>query len=168
MVGSIVFAISMVAVYLSSTIYHALPGGRSKHLFMKLDRIAIYLFIAGSYTPFALGALAGPWGFSIFGVIWLLAALGVTLTAYGRLSGAWPSTALYLVMGWLVLVAAGPLIELTPAKSIFLLVAGGISYTVGVAFFLLDSRLPYAHAIWHLFVIGGTGCHYCAVLNCNT
>jgi hemolysin III len=135
---------------------------------MKLDRIAIYLFIAGSYTPFALGALAGPWGFSIFGVIWLLAALGVTLTAYDRLSGAWPSTAIYLVMGWLVLVAAGPLIELTPAKSIFLLVAGGISYTAGVAFFLLDSRLPYAHAIWHLFVIVGTGCHFCAVLNSNS
>jgi len=168
MVGPSVFALTMVAVYLSSTIYHALPCGRSKHLFLKVDRSAIYLFIAGSYTPFALGVLAGPWGWSIFAAIWSLAALGVTLTVYDRLSGAWPSTALYLVMGWLVLVAAAPLIELTPARSIFLLVAGGISYTAGVAFFVFDSRLPYAHAIWHVFVIGGTACHYFAVLNCTT
>jgi hemolysin III len=168
LVGPSVFVVTMVAVYLSSTVYHALPVGRSKHLFLKLDRSAIYLFIAGSYTPFALGVLAGPRGWAIFALIWLLAAVGVTLTVYDRISGAWPSTALYLVMGWLVLLVAAPLIELTPARIIFLLVAGGISYTAGVAFFLLDSRLPYAHAIWHVFVIGGTTCHYFAVLNCDT
>jgi hemolysin III len=168
MVGPGVFVVTMVAVYLSSTVYHALPAGRSKHIFLKLDRSAIYLFIAGSYTPFALGVLAGPRGWTIFAAIWLLAALGVALTVYDRISGGWPSTALYLAMGWMVLLVAAPLIELTPARIIYLLVAGGVSYTAGVAFFLLDSRLPYAHAIWHVFVIGGTACHYFAVLGCDT
>jgi hemolysin III len=165
--GSGVFAATMVALYLSSTLYHALPAGGAKRLFMKFDHGAIYLFIAGSYTPFALGALGGLRGWMLFALVWSLAAVGVALTAFDRLARPWPSTALYLVMGWLIVIAAGPLIALVPLKSLVLLVAGGVSYTAGVAFFLLDSKLRYGHAIWHAFVVTGTGCHYGAVLACG-
>lgn len=163
-VGAIVFAATMVVLYLSSTLYHALPDGRAKRVFLKLDHGAIYLFIAGSYTPFALGALAGSWGWTLFGVVWSLAALGVTLKAFGRLSRPWLSTGLYLVMGWLVLFAAVPLIQKVPLPGVELLVAGGLAYTLGVVFFVLDSRLKYAHAVWHGFVAVGTGFHFFAVL----
>jgi len=162
--GALVFAATMVLLYLTSTLYHALPAGRAKGVFLKLDHGAIYLFIAGSYTPFALGALGGPWGWTLFGLVWSLAALGVTLKAFNRLSHPWLSTGLYLVMGWLVLIAAVPLVERVPAPGVTLLVAGGLAYTTGVVFFLLDSRLRYAHAVWHGFVVAGTGCHFFAVL----
>lgn len=167
-VGASVFAATMVLLYLASTIYHALPPGRAKRIFVKLDHGAIYLFIAGSYTPFALGALSGPWGWTLFGLVWGLAALGVTLKAFDRLSHPWLSTGLYLVMGWLVLIAAVPLVERVPSAGLALLVAGGLSYTVGVIFFVLDSRVRYAHAVWHLFVAVGSGLHFCAVLGYAT
>jgi hemolysin III len=162
--GAAVFATTMVLLYCASTIYHALPAGRAKRVFQKLDHGAIYLFIAGSYTPFALGALGGPWGWTLFGIAWSLAALGVTLKAFDRLSHPWLSTGLYLAMGWIVLIAVGPLVERVPAPGLALLVAGGIAYTAGVAFFALDSRLRYGHAVWHGFVITGTGFHFFAVL----
>lgn len=164
LVGAAVFAATMVLLYLTSTLYHALPAGRAKRVFLKLDHGAIYLFIAGSYTPFALGALGGPWGWTLFGLVWSLAALGVALKAFDRLSHPWLSTGLYLVMGWLVLIAAAPLTERVPEPGLSLLVAGGLAYTAGVVFFLLDSRLRYAHAVWHGFVVAGTGCHFFAVL----
>jgi hemolysin III len=112
---------------------------------MKLDHGAIYIFIAGSYTPFALGALSGPWGWTLFGLQWSLAAVGVTLKAFDRLSHPWLSTGIYLIMGWLVLIAAVPLVEHVPPPGVALLVAGGLAYTVGVVFFMLDARLRYAH-----------------------
>ncbi|MGH6626041.1 MAG: PAQR family membrane homeostasis protein TrhA [Burkholderiaceae bacterium] len=164
LVGAAVFAATMVLLYLTSTLYHALPAGRAKRVFLKLDHGAIYLFIAGSYTPFALGALGGPWGWTLFGLVWSLAAAGVTLKVFDRLSHPWLSTGLYLVMGWLVLIAAVPLVERVPQPGLSLLVAGGLAYTAGVVFFLLDSRLRYAHAVWHGFVVAGTGCHFFAVL----
>jgi len=163
-VGASVFAATMMLLYLCSTLYHALPPGRAKRVFMRLDHGAIYLFIAGSYTPFALGALGGAWGWSLFGVVWGMAALGVTLKAYDRLSHPWLSTGLYLAMGWLVVVAAVPLVQRVPAAGIAWLVAGGLAYTAGVAFFVLDARLKYAHAVWHGFVMAGTACHFIAVL----
>ena len=163
-VGASVFAATMVLLYLVSTLYHALPAGRAKRVFMKLDHCAIYLFIAGSYTPFALGALSGPWGWTLFGLVWSLAFLGVTLKAFDRLSHPWLSTGLYLFMGWLVLIAAVPLVERVPMPGVELLVAGGIAYTAGVVFFALDSRVRYAHAIWHAFVVAGSGFHFFAVL----
>jgi hemolysin III len=164
LIGAIVFAATMVLLYLTSTLYHALPPGRAKRVFMKLDHGAIYLFIAGSYTPFALGALGGPWGWTLFGLVWSFAALGVTLKAFDRLSHPWMSTGLYLAMGWLVLIAVVPLFKHVPLPGIALLAAGGIAYTAGVVFFMLDSRVRYAHAVWHGFVIAGTGCHFFAVL----
>jgi hemolysin III len=164
-VGATVFASTMVLLYLTSTLYHALPAGRAKRIFLKLDHGAIYVFIAGSYTPFALGVLGGPWGWTLFGLVWSLAALGVTLKAFDRLSHPWLSTGLYLVMGWLVVVAAVPLVERVPPPGLALLLAGGLAYTGGVVFFMLDSRVRYAHAVWHGFVVAGTGFHFFAVLN---
>jgi hemolysin III len=164
-VGASAFAATMVLLYLTSTLYHALPAGRAKRVFMKLDHGAIYVFIAGSYTPFALGALGGPWGWTLFGLVWSLAVFGVTLKAFDRLSHPWLSTGLYLIMGWLVLIAAVPLVERVPLPGVALLVAGGLAYTAGVVFFMLDSRLRYAHAVWHSFVVAGTGCHFFAVLS---
>jgi hemolysin III len=163
-VGAAVFAATMVLLYLASTLYHAMPAGRAKRVFCKLDHGAIYLFIAGSYTPFSLGALGGPWGWSLFGLVWSLAAIGITLKAFDRLSHPWLSTGLYLAMGWLVVIAAVPLLERVPLPGVMWLVAGGLAYTVGVIFFVLDSRLRYSHAVWHGFVALGTGCHFFAVL----
>lgn len=163
-VGAAVFAATMILLYLTSTLYHALPAGRAKQVFLKLDHGAIYLFIAGSYTPFALGALGGPWGWTLFGLVWAMAALGITLKAFDRLTHPWLSTGLYLAMGWIVLIAAVPLVERVATPGLVLLVAGGLAYTVGVVFFLLDSKLRYAHTVWHGFVAVGTGLHFFAVL----
>jgi hemolysin III len=163
-IGASVFAVTLVLLYLISTLYHALPASRAKRVFLRLDHGAIYVFIAGSYTPFALGALSGPWGWTLFGLVWSLAAFGITLKAFDRLSHIWLSTGLYLVMGWLVLIAAVPLVERVPLPGVALLVAGGLAYTAGVVFFMLDSRWRYAHAVWHGFVVAGTGFHYFAVL----
>ena len=163
-IAAAVFAATMVLLYLASTVFHALPPGGAKLLFKKLDHGAIYLLIAGSYTPFTLGVLRGPWGWSLFALVWLLAALGVVLKAFDRLSHPWLSTGLYLAMGWLVLVAIVPLVERVAAPGLALLVAGGLAYTGGVVFFMLDSRLRYSHTIWHGFVAAGTACHYFAVL----
>ena len=163
-VGAGVFAVTMVLLYLSSTIYHALPPGRAKRLFAKLDHGAIYLFIAGSYTPFALGALHGAWGWTLLGLIWGLAVMGLALKAFDRLSHPLLSTGLYLAMGWLVVIAAVPLLERVAAAGVAWLVAGGIAYTAGAAFYLTDARMKFGHFIWHLFVMAGTTCHYFAVL----
>lgn len=163
-VGHSVFAATMVLLYLTSTLFHALPSGRAKRVFLRLDHCAIYVFIAGSYTPFALGALYGPWGWTLFGLIWSLAAFGVMMKAFDRLSHPWLSVGLYLLMGWLVLIAAVPLAEHVPRRGIELLVAGGLAYTVGIVFFALGSRFRYAHALWHAFVVAGSVCHFFAVL----
>jgi hemolysin III len=165
LVGAIVFAVTMVLLYAASTLYHALPQGRAKRVFMKLDHGAIYLFIAGSYTPFALGALSGPWGWTLFGLVWSMAVMGVALKSFNRLTHPWLSTGLYLAMGWLVLIAAVPLVQNVPTMGIALLVAGGLAYTLGVVFFALDHKVRYAHAVWHGFVVAGTGFHFFAVLN---
>jgi len=170
-IGYAVFAATMVLLYLTSTVYHALPDGSSKRLFLRLDLGAIYLFIAGSYTPFAMGAMSaldGPvdvWGWVRLGGVWALAFTGASLKVFERLSHPLVSTGLYLAMGWTVLIAALPLIERVPAASVFWLLAGGIAYSVGVIFFVLDSRLRFAHAVWHGFVATGTGCHFAAVMN---
>jgi len=163
-VGASIFAATMLLLYFTSTLYHALPAGRAKRVFVRLDHGAIYLFIAGSYTPFALGALRGPWGWTLFGIVWGMAAVGVALKAFDRISHPWISTGLYLAMGWLVLIAAVPLIRHVAWPGVQWLVAGGLAYTVGVLFFVLDSRLKYAHAVWHGFVMAGTACHFVAVI----
>ena len=163
-VGVSIFSATMLLLYFASTLYHALPTGRAKRWFKKLDHTAIYVLIAGSYTPFTLGALHGPWGWTLFGLVWSLAALGIALKLRDRLANPWLSTGLYLAMGWLVVIAAVPLVERVASAGIALLVAGGLAYSLGVAFYALDSRLRYAHAVWHGFVAAGTGCHIFAVM----
>jgi hemolysin III len=131
---------------------------------LKLDHGAIYFFIAGSYTPFALGAMNGSLDWFMLGLVWAMALAGATLKVINRLETPWLSTGLYLAMGWLVLVAAVPIVERVSLPVFNLLVAGGLAYTVGVVFFVLDAKLRYAHTVWHGFVAAGTGCHYFAVL----
>jgi len=160
-----VFAATMVLLYAASVLYHAIPHAGAKRLFRKLDHGAIFLFIAGSYTPFALGALTGPWGWTLLGLVWALAAVGVTLKALDRMRHPVLSTGFYLAMGWLAVIAVNPLLRAIPVAGVVLLAAGGLAYTIGVAFFVLDSRLRYAHFVWHLFVVAGTACHYFAVLH---
>jgi hemolysin III len=163
-VGASVFAATVVLLYAASTLYHAIPHASAKRLLRRLDHGAIYLLIAGTYTPFTLGVLGGPWGWTLFGLVWSLAAAGVGLKALDRLAHPGWSTALYLAMGWSVLVALVPLVERVALGGLVLLVAGGAAYTLGVAFFALDSRLRYGHFVWHLFVAAGTACHYAAVI----
>lgn len=136
----------------------------AKRVFQIIEHSAIYLLIAGTYTPFTLGVLRGAWGWAIFGTVWGLAAAGVALTLFGKKSHPIFATGLYLSMGWLVVIAVDPLFAKMPATGLHWLLAGGLSYTVGVIFFATDSRLRYGHLIWHLFVVAGTTCHYFAAL----
>ena len=161
--GASVFAATTVLLYLTSTLYHALPRNRAKEVFRVLDRAAIFLMIAGTYTPFTLGVLRGTWGWTLFGLVWGLALAGVVLTAAGGVRYPKLTTGLYLAMGWLILIAAKPLWLLVPSWGLFWLFAGGIAYTVGVAFYAAK-RIRYGHFVWHLFVIAGTTCHFIAVL----
>ena len=154
----------MVLLYCASTIYHAVPHERAKALFRKLDHGAVYLLIAGTYTPFTLGALNGPLGWTLLGVVWSLAAVGITLKAFDRIEHPLASLGLYLLMGWLCVIAAELLLERVPLPGLLLLAGGGIAYMAGVAFFATDHRVRYGHFIWHLFVLAGTGCHFFAVL----
>jgi hemolysin III len=162
-VGASVFAATMVLLYIASTLYHALPPTRAKAIFRILDHSAIYLFIAGTYTPFALGVLRGPWGSSLVILVWGLALVGVALKATDRVGHPKLSTGIYLAMGWLVLVAAKPLVAALSPWGLFWLLAGGLVYTAGVGFFAAP-RVRYTHFVWHLFVAGGTTCHFVAVL----
>jgi hemolysin III len=162
--GASLFAATMVLLYLASTLYHALPIGKAKRVFQVIEHSAIFLLIAGTYAPFTLGVLSGAWGWTLLGLVWGLAVAGVALKAFDRMSHTIVSTSLYLLMGWLILIAVNPLYARVPASGLLWLVAGGVAYTAGVAFFAADSRLRYGHFIWHLFVIAGTVCHYFAVL----
>ena len=164
LVGAVIFALTMVFLYFTSTLYHALPEGRAKSIFLKLDHGAIYFFIAGSYTPFALGAMESYRDWLMLGLVWTMALAGATLKVIDLLETPWLSTGLYLLMGWLVLVAAVPIVERVSLPVFNLLVAGGLAYTVGVVFFVLDAKLRYAHTVWHGFVATGTGCHFFAVM----
>jgi hemolysin III len=157
-----VYGATLVLLYATSTLYHALPGRRVKAVFQRLDHAAIYVLIAGTYTPFVLGPLRGGWGWSLFGVVWGLAVLGVVLKSVFGIRLALLSTVVYLAMGWLIVIAAGPLATRVPAAGLRWLVAGGVLYTLGVVFFAWD-RARYTHAIWHLFVLAASAAHFCAV-----
>ncbi len=163
-VGTSVFAATMILLYLSSALYHALRTGKAKDVFRVIEHSAIFLLIAGSYTPFTLGVLRGGWGWTLFGLVWGIAAAGVALKIFDRLSHPVLSTGLYVLMGWLVVIAVDPMLARVPIPGLLWLLAGGLFYTTGVAFFATDSRLHYGHLIWHLFVMAGTTCHYFAVL----
>jgi hemolysin III len=161
--GASIFGATMVLMYLTSTLYHALPRNRAKRVFRTLDHDAIFLLIAGTYTPFTLGPLRGTWGWRLFGLVWVLALAGIIYKTVGGVRYPKLSTCLYIAMGWLVIVAIEPLRLNVPTPGLFWLLAGGIAYTAGVAFFA-PKRLRYSHFVWHLFVIAGTACHFAAVL----
>jgi hemolysin III len=162
LVGASVFAATVVLLYLGSTLYHALPPGKAKRVFRILEHSAIYLLIAGTYTPFTLGVLRGAWGWSLLGLVWGLAAVGVLLEVTGGFRHPGFSIALYVGMGWLVVVAVRPLWLHLPGPGLLWLAAGGLAYTAGVGFYVAK-RLRYGHFVWHLFVLVGTGCHFVAV-----
>jgi hemolysin III len=167
-IGTIVFTVTMLVLYLGSTLYHAWPQTRTKSILQVLDHSAIFLLIAGTYTPFALGPLRGAWRATILGLIWGLAIFGIIMkSTHGPSRYPKFGLSLYLGMGWLGLVAVRPLALAIPFSALFWLVTGGIAYTSGVLFFV-NRRLRYAHFVWHLFVLAGTSCHFAAVLICAT
>ena len=161
--GNVVFGVSLVLLYISSTIYHSLARNRAKRVLRIIDHSAIYVLIAGTYTPFTLGVLRGTWGWTLFGVVWSLAVLGVVLTASLGVRFPRLSTFVYIGMGWLIVIAIKPLMTHVPPAGLAWLVAGGLAYTGGTVFYGWR-RLPYQHTVWHLFVLTGSVCHYMAVL----
>lgn len=158
-----VYGATLIALYLASTHYHLARRHSLRKLFRILDHACIYLLIAGTYTPFTLVTLRGEWGWTLFGLVWSLAVLGIGCKIFwtGRFEVV--STVIYVLMGWLALIAIKPILSQFPPGCIFWVLAGGMTYTVGVIFYALDSR-PYLHTIWHLFVLGGSVCHYIAVV----
>jgi len=157
-----IYGATLVLLYLASVFYHGARSPRAKRALQFFDHAAIYLLIAGTYTPFTLVSMRGSLGWTMFGLIWGLAIIGIVLKVFyfGRLG--WLSTALYLLMGWLVVIAIKPVMDALSMRGLVWLVAGGLSYTLGVVFYAWD-RLPYAHPIWHLFVLAGSICHFFAI-----
>lgn len=162
LVGSIVFSASLVLLYSASTLYHAAKQTVLKKRLRIFDHASIYILIAGTYTPFMLVGLRGGWGWSLIGIVWGLAIVGVIAKLFltGRFNKT--STAIYLAMGWLAIFAIGPLMNALPTSTLVWMAAGGLFYTIGTVFYL-SRRIPYAHAIWHLFVLAGSACHFAAV-----
>lgn len=158
-----IYGAMMIVLYLSSTLYHSLRG-RAKNVFHVFDHCSIYLLIAGTYTPITLGLLSGVWGWTLFGVVWALAAAGLAKDAFfhGRYRAI--SYVLYVAMGWLVIIAIEPLKKVMPSPGLVLLVAGGIVYTAGLIFYGLSKKFAHMHGMWHLCVIAGSACHYVAVV----
>jgi hemolysin III len=162
-VSCAVYGTTLILLYASSTLFHAFRTPRVKRIFETCDYAAIYLLIAGTYTPFTLVSIRGPWGWSLFGIVWTLAVCGVIATAFALNLSRYITPAIGVVMGWLVLIAIKPLIAVLSSVGIAWLIAGGLSYTVGVIFFAWK-RLPYGHAVWHCFVLAGSVCHFTAIV----
>ncbi len=158
-----IYGASLVLVYTFSTLYHGLEG-KAKELFAELDHHAIYILIAGTYTPFTLVTLRGSWGWSIFAIVWSLAALGSLLELLSKKEQRILPVVIYLLMGWIILIALRPLLQVMPMKGFVWLLSGGLFYSVGVVFYALDDRVRYFHNIWHIFVLAGSICHYLTVL----
>ncbi|MFT3931552.1 MAG: hemolysin III family protein [Spongiibacteraceae bacterium] len=158
-----VYGATLVLLYSLSTLYHSIRG-RAKDILRELDHHSIYLLIAGSYTPFCLVTLRGPWGWSLFGTVWALAVIGSLEELRPKRGGRVVSVVLYAVMGWMVVVALNPLIKALGPIGLSWLIAGGLFYTIGIIFYALDKRMKHAHGIWHLFVLAGSTAHYIAIL----
>ncbi len=161
--ASIIYGVSMVLEYTASTLYHALPQPRAKHVFKILDHSGIYLLIAGSYTPFLLVTLAGAGGWWMAAGIWTLALIGIVVEGFWAYRPKWLSASVYLLMGWLAIFAIKPMVANLPPAGVWLLVAGGVAYTIGVPFYVFK-RVPYLHMVWHLWVLLGSALHFFAIL----
>jgi hemolysin III len=159
-----VYCASMILLFSVSAAYHWLPQGSTKELLRRLDHAAIFLFIAGTYTPFMLGSVADEGGTWVLGIVWAIAALGIVAKCINRLKHPILSTSLYLGMGWMAVFVLEPLFRNTPAAGVALITAGGVLYTLGAIVFHLDERIRYAHLVWHLLVLGASACHFIAVL----
>jgi hemolysin III len=162
-VSTAIYGATLVLLYLASTLYHGLTHARAKRIFKILDHAGVYLLIAGTYTPFTLVTLRGAWGWSLFGTVWGLALLGIVFEAFWVYRPKWASVVVYVAMGWIIVIAARPLFASLPAPALWLLFAGGLSYTGGTAFYVLK-RVRYMHMVWHLWVLGGSICHFLAVI----
>jgi hemolysin III len=162
-IAAVVYCASMILLFSVSSAYHWLPQGATKDLLRRLDHAAIFLFIAGSYTPFVLGALADE-GYWFLATVWLIATVGTAAKCANRLTHPVISTGLYLGLGWLAVFILQPLMTSLPPEGLALLVTGGALYTLGAVVFHFDDRIPYAHFVWHLLVLGASGCHFVAIL----
>ena len=163
-VGSSIYGTSLILLYLSSTLYHSLRKS-GKAFFRKLDHLAIYILIAGTYTPFTLLTLQGPWGWSLFGLVWGLAIVGILLEIRLDESHRTAPIVVYLAMGWLIVIAIDPLLRSLPSAGVSWLLAGGLFYTSGLIFYCFDKKVAHFHGIWHLFVLAGSVCHYVTIFN---
>lgn len=161
--GAIVFGVALVLEYTASTLYHSFPQPRVKHIFKILDHAGIYVLIAGSYTPFCLVTLREDGGWWLFGIVWALALIGITTEAFWAYRPRWLSAVVYLGMGWIAIFAIEPMRANLGPGGLWLLVAGGLAYTVGTIFYVLK-KVPYMHAVWHVWVLAGSVCHFLAVL----
>jgi hemolysin III len=161
--GGMVFGISLILLYTGSTLYHAVPFPRARHIFKIIDHSAIYLLIAGTYTPFVLVTLRASGGWWMFAVVWVLAAVGISTEAFWAYRPRWLSAVVYLFMGWLVVFMIGPLRAALAPAGLWLLVAGGLCYTLGTVFYVYK-KVPYFHMVWHLWVLAGSVCHFLGVL----
>ena len=159
-----IYAATLVSLYGFSSLYHNAGAGRGKAILQKFDHNAIYLLIAGSYTPFTLVSLRGPWGWSLFGVVWGLALVGIFQELWFAKKSRWLSMLIYILMGWVALIAIMPLLEMLGTPGFMLLAAGGVAYTGGIIFYLHDEKFRHWHGIWHLFVLAGSALHYGAIL----
>lgn len=160
--GACTFVAGCLVVYLASTLYHALPQGQAKRILRRLEHCAIFLLIAGTYTPVTLVVLRANHGWTLLGLVWGLSALGIILKLTCTTRYRWLPAVLYLTLGWLILVAIRPLAIQLPLAGLMWMLAGGVAYTVGMAFFAAR-QVPYCHFVWHLFVLAGTTCHFVAL-----
>jgi hemolysin III len=161
--GGIVFGVSLILLYTGSTLYHAIPFPRARHVFKIMDHSAIYLLIAGSYTPFTLVTMRPNGGWWMFAVVWTLAAVGIATEAFWAYRPRWLSAVVYLFMGWLAVFMIGPMRASLAPNGLWLLIAGGLCYTLGTVFYVYK-KVPYFHMVWHLWVLAGSVCHFLAVL----
>jgi len=155
-----IYGTTLLLLYTSSTLYHSFRQGRAKAVFRLFDHLCIYLLIAGTYTPFTLVTLRGGWGWSLFGVVWGLALIGIVLETSFKQRKKTLALVIYLAMGWLVIIALAPLVRSLPAMGVFWLVLGGLFYSGGVVFYVFDKKVRHFHGIWHLFVLAGSLCHF--------
>lgn len=162
-VSTTIYGISLILLYSASTLYHAIPNPSAKRIFQLIDHSMIFVLIAGTYTPFALVSLRGPWGWSLFAVVWTIAIAGILLETMKKERIKWLSLSLYLGLGWMAIVVIKPMLDMVPTVGLLFLLAGGLSYSLGVVFYV-RKQMMYHHAIWHVFVMAGSALHFCAVL----